>query len=172
MSFRNKIFLIFLITVLASVSLVAYGVTYYTQRSFEQIDAQRTEALVAQFKKEFAQRGEMVVQQVENITNAASILRDLAMIRVACTAENRPHVLSLVGIFRGHVVDVAADSLTVEITGTEEKINGLLEVLRPYGVLEMVRTGIVGMRRGNCPAGEQSAPDEGFADNSGIAFSV
>jgi acetolactate synthase-1/3 small subunit len=109
---------------------------------------------------------------VENITNAASILRDLAMIRVACTAENRPHVLSLVGIFRGHVVDVAADSLTVEITGTEEKINGLLEVLRPYGVLEMVRTGIVGMRRGNCPAGEQSAPDEGFADNSGIAFSV
>jgi signal transduction histidine kinase len=75
MSFRNKIFLIFLITVLASVSLVAYGVTYYTQRSFEQIDAQRTEALVAQFKKEFAQRGEMVVQQVENITNADITVR-------------------------------------------------------------------------------------------------
>lgn len=70
MSFRNKIFLIFLITVLASVSLVAYGVTHYTQRSFEQIDAQRTEALVAQFQKEFDQRGEMVVQQVENITNS------------------------------------------------------------------------------------------------------
>lgn len=70
MSFRTKVFLIFLITVLASVSLVAYGVTYYTRRSFEQMDAQRTEALVAQFKKEFEQRGEMVVQQVENITNS------------------------------------------------------------------------------------------------------
>lgn len=75
MSFRNKIFLIFLVTVLASVSLVAYGVTYYTQRAFEQQDAQRTEALVAQFKKEFDQHGEMVVQQVENITNSDTTVR-------------------------------------------------------------------------------------------------
>ena len=75
MSFRNKLFLIFLVTVLASVSLVTYGVTHYTQSSFEQMDAQRTEALVAQFKKEFAQRGEMVVQQVENIANAEVTVR-------------------------------------------------------------------------------------------------
>ena len=75
MSFRNKIFLIFLGTVLASVSLVAYGVTYYTQRAFEQQEAQHTEALVAQFRKEFAQRGEMVVQQVENITNSEATVR-------------------------------------------------------------------------------------------------
>src|SRR6516162_5033296 len=70
MSFRNKIFLIFLVTVLASVSLVAYGVTHYTQNAFESMDSQRTEALVAQFKKEYAQRGEIVAQQVENITNS------------------------------------------------------------------------------------------------------
>jgi len=75
MSFRNKIFLIFLITVLASVSLVAYGVTHYTQLAFEEQDAQYTETLVAQFRKEFAQRGEMVVQQVENITNASETVR-------------------------------------------------------------------------------------------------
>jgi hypothetical protein len=75
MSFRAKIFAIFLITVLASVSLVAYGVTYYTQRSFEEMDAQRTESLVAQFNKEFVQRGETVVQQVENITNSDVTLR-------------------------------------------------------------------------------------------------
>jgi two-component system, NtrC family, nitrogen regulation sensor histidine kinase NtrY len=75
MSFRNKIFLIFLATVLASVSLVTYGVTHYTQQAFEQMDAQRTDALVAQFKKEFDQRGEMVVQQVENITNADVTVR-------------------------------------------------------------------------------------------------
>jgi len=75
MSFRNKIFLIFLVTVLASVSLVAYGVTHYTQNAFESMDSQRTEALVAQFKKEFAQRGDVVVQQVENITNADVTVR-------------------------------------------------------------------------------------------------
>ncbi len=75
MSFRTKIFLIFLATVLASVSLVTYGVTHYTQQAFEQQDSQRTEALVAQFKKEFDQRGEMVVQQVENITNSDVTVR-------------------------------------------------------------------------------------------------
>jgi len=57
MTFRTKVFLIFLITVLASVSLVAYGVTFYTQRAFEQMDMQRTQALEVQFGKEFAQRG-------------------------------------------------------------------------------------------------------------------
>jgi two-component system nitrogen regulation sensor histidine kinase NtrY len=75
MSFRNKIFLIFLVTVLASVSLVAYGVTHYTQRGFEQMNSQSTEALVAQFKKEYAQRGDMVVQQVENLANADATVR-------------------------------------------------------------------------------------------------
>jgi two-component system nitrogen regulation sensor histidine kinase NtrY len=75
MSFRTKIFLIFLVTVLASVSLVAYGVTHYTQQAFEEMDAQRSQALVAQFNQEFAQRGETIVQQVENITNADITLR-------------------------------------------------------------------------------------------------
>jgi two-component system, NtrC family, nitrogen regulation sensor histidine kinase NtrY len=75
MSFRNKIFLIFLITVLASVSLVAYGVTYYTQHAFEAQESQRTDTLVAQFRKEFEQRGETVVEQVENITNSSETVR-------------------------------------------------------------------------------------------------
>jgi two-component system nitrogen regulation sensor histidine kinase NtrY len=70
MSFRTKLFLVFLITVLASVSLVAYGVTHYTQAAFEESDAQRSEALVAQFNKEYAQRGEEIVRQVKDITDA------------------------------------------------------------------------------------------------------
>jgi two-component system, NtrC family, nitrogen regulation sensor histidine kinase NtrY len=69
MSFRTKIFLVFLITVLASVSLVGYGVTYYAQIAFEESDAQHTRALIEQFNKEFTQRAEAVVQQVEGIAN-------------------------------------------------------------------------------------------------------
>jgi acetolactate synthase-1/3 small subunit len=57
-------------------------------------------------------------------------------------------VLQLAHVFRARVVDVATESIIVEITGTEDKIDGLLEVLRPYGVLEMVRTGRVAMSRG------------------------
>jgi len=60
-------------------------------------------------------------------------------------------------VFRARVVDVAPESLTIEITGAEDKIDGLLEVLRPYGVLEMVRTGIVAMRRGSKSASASAA---------------
>ena len=75
MSFRNKLFLIFLVTVLTSVSLVTYGVAHYTEQSFVQQDAQRTDALVAQAKKEFEQRAEVVVQQVESVTNSEPTVR-------------------------------------------------------------------------------------------------
>jgi len=94
---------------------------------------------------------------VENITGQPAIVRDLAMIKVGATHEARSHVLELTSVFRGRVVDVSPDSLTIEITGAEDKIDGLLEVLRPYGVLEMVRTGIVAMRRGTRPPAGTSA---------------
>ena len=75
MSFRTKFLLVVLVTIFASVSIVAYGVTHYTRAAFEEMDAQRTEALVAQFNKEFAQRGDEVAQQVKNITNSDTTLR-------------------------------------------------------------------------------------------------
>jgi len=89
---------------------------------------------------------------VENITALSVISRDLAMIKVSATHGERSHVLELAQVFRARVVDVAAESLIIEITGDEDKIDGLLEVLRPYGILEMVRTGIVAMRRGSKPS--------------------
>ncbi|HKW36115.1 MAG TPA: ATP-binding protein [Candidatus Acidoferrum sp.] len=75
MSFRTKLLLVVLLTIFASVSVVAYAVTYYTRSSFEAMDQQRTDALVEQFKKEFAQRGEEISRQVENIANAEITLR-------------------------------------------------------------------------------------------------
>lgn len=89
---------------------------------------------------------------VENITGEPAIVRDLAMIRVAAEHEARSHVLELASVFQARVVEVAPDSLIMEVTGDEDKIDGLIEVLRPYGVLEMVRTGLVAMRRKRTPA--------------------
>ena len=88
------------------------------------------------------------VLRVRDITAGPSIFRELAMIKVAATADNRTHVMQLVDVFRARVVDVAPDSVVIETTGTEDKIDGLLEVLRPYGIIETVRTGRVGMTRG------------------------
>ena len=98
------------------------------------------------------------VLRVDDVTHEPAIARDLALIKVAATHEARSHVLELANVFRARVVDVAPESLTVEITGDEDKIDGLLEVLKPYGVLEVVRTGIVAMRRGTTSATEASRP--------------
>ena len=111
---------------------------------------------------------------VENITNQPAIVRDLALIRVAATREARSHVLELASVFRARVVDVSHESLTIEITGGEDKIDGLLEVLRPYGVLEMVRTGIVALRRGSKSADAAATAENAAqgAANDDVSYSV
>src|SRR5438876_3592185 len=87
-------------------------------------------------------------RRVENITSAPSIARDLALIKVGATGDARTQVMQLVDVYRARIIDVSPESLVIETTGTEDKIDSLLEVLRPYGVIEMVRTGRVAMARG------------------------
>jgi acetolactate synthase-1/3 small subunit len=100
------------------------------------------------------------VRRVDDITTAPSISRDLALIKVAATGDARTHVLQLVDVYRARIVDVSPESLVIEATGTEDKIDSLLEVLRPYGVIEMVRTGRVAMARGVAGLGVRRAPTQ------------
>jgi len=85
------------------------------------------------------------------VTHVTSVSRDLGMIKVAADGVSRAAIMQLVDVFRARVIDVAPDSLVVEITGTEDKVDGFLEILRPYGVLEVARTGRVTMARGATP---------------------
>jgi acetolactate synthase I/III small subunit len=94
------------------------------------------------------------VLRVDNITSAASVYRDLAIIKVATTPETRAEIMQLAHVFRARVVDVAGESMVLETTGTEDKIDGLVEVLRQFGILEMARTGRVAMTRGMPKAAE------------------
>jgi signal transduction histidine kinase len=103
-SLRTKLLLIFMLTVVTSVSVVAYGVTHYTRAAFEEMDAQRTEALVAQFQKEFAQRGEEVVHQVENIANAEITLR-MALDLARPNADQSLYVHDATGAAQDHGLD-------------------------------------------------------------------
>ena len=109
------------------------------------------------------------VRRVDNITAAPSIARDLALIKVAATGADRAHVMQLVEVYRARVVDVGPESLIIETTGTEDKIDSLLEVLRPYGVIEMVRTGRVAMVRGAAPASNGRRPAEAVPAAAGDA---
>jgi acetolactate synthase-1/3 small subunit len=89
------------------------------------------------------------VIDVQDVTHQPTVARDLALIKIKASPEERAEVSNLASIFRAKIVDVAADSVIVEITGTEDKIESLLELLKPLGVMEMVRTGQVAMMRGN-----------------------
>ncbi len=88
------------------------------------------------------------VLRVEDVTHVPTVVRDLAFIKVAASPAERPQVNLIAEVFRGRIVDIAPDALVVEITGTEDKIEGLLENLRPFGIIEMVRTGSIAMIRG------------------------
>lgn len=88
------------------------------------------------------------VLKVQDVTTAPTVVRDLALIKVRATPETRSEVMQLVHIFRARVVDVAPDSIIIEVTGTEDKVDSLAELLRPLGILEMARTGRVAMVRG------------------------
>jgi acetolactate synthase-1/3 small subunit len=85
----------------------------------------------------------------ENVTERPLLERDLAMIKVTADQTSRPHLMELIKVFRARVIDVAPQSLILEVSGTVDKIDGLLEVLRPFGVLEMVRSGRIAMTRGS-----------------------
>lgn len=88
------------------------------------------------------------VIDVQDVTHQPVVTRDMALIKVKVSPEKRSEVNNLVDIFRARIVDVAADSVIVEITGTEDKIEGMVELLRPVGIVEMVRTGQIAMTRG------------------------
>lgn len=89
------------------------------------------------------------VIQVVDLSNAPSVSRDLVLVKVQATPEARTQILQLVDVFRARIVDVATNSFIIEITGDEEKIEGFIDVLRPWGIVEMVRTGVVAMARGS-----------------------
>ncbi|MCS6957186.1 MAG: acetolactate synthase small subunit [Aquificaceae bacterium] len=94
--------------------------------------------------------------KVKDLTDVPHVERELALIKVhTATPRARDEVLRLVEIFRAKVVDVSPETYTVEITGTEDKINAFVELVRPFGIKEMARTGKVAMKRESLPQEEE-----------------
>jgi acetolactate synthase-1/3 small subunit len=107
------------------------------------------------------------VISIEDITAKASVSRDLALIKVNVGPEKRAEVLQLCEVFRARAVDVGPDTLIVEITGDQDKIDGLVTILQPFGITEMVQTGTVAMTRG--PIGEAAAVAHQSTHPRGVA---
>ena len=88
------------------------------------------------------------VVEVRDLTKTSFIDRELMLIKVEATAEKRGEIIQIVNLFRAKVVDIHADSLTIEAAGDSEKLKALLDLLQEYGIRDIVRTGRIGMARG------------------------
>jgi acetolactate synthase-1/3 small subunit len=89
------------------------------------------------------------VTAIQDVTKEPTVVRELALIKVGATSANRSEILQLVDIYRANIVDVALDSLVIQITGPEDRVESLIKLLENFGIKEMVRTGRVAMVRGN-----------------------
>jgi acetolactate synthase-1/3 small subunit len=88
------------------------------------------------------------VVKITDVTSEPTVARELALIKVSATKDNRSSIIEIVDVFRAKIVDVGADSLVIEVTGTEDKIDAIVAMLTPFGLKELVRTGRVAMVRG------------------------
>ncbi len=88
------------------------------------------------------------VIKITDLDPASSVDRELVMVKVKADATNRSEIMQIVEIFRAKIIDVSKTMLVIEVTGTREKVNAIMKLLRPFGIVELVRTGRIAMSRG------------------------
>jgi acetolactate synthase I/III small subunit len=125
---------------------LAVGTTYDPKYSRITVVVCGDDGILDQVIKQLEKLVEVVAIQI--LQPDAAVRRGMAIIKIAA-GEKRSEVIKLADVFRASVVDVSEHTVTFEITGDEDKINAFAEVLAPYGILELVRTGLVGMARGD-----------------------
>ena len=103
------------------------------------------EAIIEQIEKQLNRLIEVI--RIKDITKENHVEREMILVKVAVDTAKRGEVLQIVDIFRARTIDVASESLTIEITGDENKLRAVIDMLRPYGIRELVRTGKVAIMR-------------------------
>lgn len=89
------------------------------------------------------------VIKIVEVEDPNCVVRELALIKVSSCSETRSSIIENVNIFRGNILDLDKKSMTIEITGNFEKISAFIELMKPFGIKEMVRTGVTTLERGN-----------------------
>ncbi|HCS67614.1 MAG TPA: acetolactate synthase small subunit [Oribacterium sp.] len=88
------------------------------------------------------------VIKVKTLHNDTAVTRELVLIKVSCTAKQRPELISIVEIAKGKISDISTNSMTIELSDTKQNLDTYEELLRPYGIKEVVRTGTIAMQKG------------------------
>lgn len=102
----------------------------------------------------------VTVVRVIDISRRHFVERDLMLLTVEAPAARRAEIIQLVQVFRGRIVDVGSDQLMIEISGQEKKVESFIELMRPYGIHELARTGRIALVRGSKPGDEPAEADE------------
>ncbi len=129
-----------------NIESLAVGTTEEAGISRMTIVVESENGIVDQVEKQLQKLIDVI--EVSDLTNEDTVMRELALIKVACTASNRREVLDLVGIFRARTVDVSPTSLMIQVVADEHLLDALLQNLEPFGVMELTRTGQIAMLRG------------------------
>ena len=129
-----------------NIESIAVGHTELPDQSRMTIVVDGNVDMVEQVRKQLAKVVDVL--KVSDITDEDIVARELALIKVKATSFTRSEIMQIVDIFRANIVDVATDSLTIEVTGDEDKVTSLSNLLRGFGIKEMARTGRIALTRG------------------------
>ena len=129
-----------------NIESLAVGVTQSPEYSRITVVVHGDEGLVDQMIKQLEKLPDVVA--VQRLDKDSAVFRGLTMIKVKADDTNRLDVLKMAELFRAHVIDVQTTTLIFEITGDDDKVTAFVQLLSPYGVLEVIRTGLIGLERG------------------------
>ena len=130
-----------------NIESLAVGTTLDPEYSRMTIVVSGDDQVLDQVVKQLAKLVEVV--KVEDLKPDSSVLRELALVKVKAEGSGRLEIFEIANVFRAKVVDVSAASLSVEVTGTHDKVDAFLELVKPHGILELARTGVAGLSRGS-----------------------
>jgi len=130
-----------------NIESLAVGVTENPDVSRMTIVVEGDEYIVEQVSKQLNKLINVI--RVKKLESQDSVRRELALIKVVATASTRSEIIQIVEIFRAKIIDVSRNTLTIEASGDEEKISALEQMLKQFGIKEIVRTGLIALERGN-----------------------
>ena len=129
-----------------NIDSLTVGVTADPRYSRATVVAQGDESIFRQIESQLAKQVDVI--DVKRLERDSSICRELIMVKIKVNPDTRKSLISIANIFRAKIVDVAKESLVIELTGNQSKIEAFLDLISEYEILELARTGITGLSRG------------------------
>jgi acetolactate synthase-1/3 small subunit len=130
-----------------NIDSLTVGETQDPEISRMTILAHGDDQILEQIRKQLIKLEDVI--EIQELARDESVTRELILVKVSATEKDRIAIISIADIFRAKIVDVALESLMIELTGNQDKINAFIKLLDQYNILELVRTGITGLTRGS-----------------------